>query len=368
MVMSIPFELMVEPRVISMLKKVKLRSRDKIEVLIHLVIWLGGYLLVNQLVTTQMDFRSDQGPLWIPILFGTIMSMTVFYSVAFGAVPVLLKKGGSYKGVFQIISILSLVTLAESYVDYEYLIQYFSTEPEGFGSYVLYNGVFNFLSLLVGLTYALIKYSIKNERLQRLLLEEKLTTEMAFLKAQINPHFLFNVLNSIYSKSLKYKTPDLTKSVAKVAQLMRYMVYETNMEKVSLQQEIEHLKNYIEIYELRLAKDDEVRIDFDCFGRVGDVMLSPMLLLPLVENAIKHGIDPSEQSRISIILDVMNGSLNFSVSNQIRSKQVDLPEGPSGFGLENLRKRLEVLYPGNHKLTTKQLNGEFLAQLEIKFN
>ena len=285
--------------------------RKHIILLIHIAIWTIGFILILNFANTVQDFKKDQGPFWMPILFGMIMNQIVFYSTAYFIVPKYLKQKKIRLLILILLSGFIGINLVESIIDHSYLTSHFSTEKESFIVYFLYNSGISFFVLLFALTYALIKYWIQNEKIKRVLLEEKLTTEMAFLKSQINPHFLFNVLNSFYAKSLKHDVPELADGISKLAQLMRYMVYETNDEKVKLVNEINHLKNFIDIYKLRIAKDDDVTINLEVNGNTKDVMLSPMLLIPFVENAIKHGIDPKEKSVISTSITINKNELRF---------------------------------------------------------
>ena len=211
----------------------------------------------------------------------------------------------------------------------------------------------------------LVNYWINNEKLKRVLLEEKLSTEMAFLKSQINPHFLFNVLNSIYAKSLRYDAPDLSDSIAKLSHLMRYMVYETSSERVDLTKEVEHLKNFIKVYQLRIADEDDISISFDIKGDLSEIQVSPMLFIPLVENAMKHGIDPNERSEIKIELIIENEQLNFRVANTNHQRNLGLNDEHSGFGLANLRKRLGVLYEGKYQLEIDKEEDLFITHLYL---
>jgi len=261
-----------------------------------------------------------------------------------------------------------LINLFESVIDYGYLVNFFSSASESFIVYLLYNSAISFFILLVALSYALIKYWIQNEKLKRILLEEKLSTEMAFLKSKINPHFLFNVLNSFYAKSLKHNVPELADGIAKLAELMRYMVYETNEDKVPLEKEIHHLKNFIQVYQLRIAEDDDVSINFDIKGDLNAVKISPMLLIPFVENAIKHGIDPKTKSIIDISLKVERNKLCFKVTNIIHQGAYGLADEPSGFGLDNLKKRLSILYPNMYTLDTKEENGYYVYLLILQLD
>jgi two-component system, LytTR family, sensor kinase len=263
---------------------------------------------------------------------------------------------------------LITITLFESFVDYNYLVNFFSTANEHFQVFFYYNLIVGFFVLLVALSYALIKYWMQNEKLKRVLLEEKLSTEMAFLKSKINPHFLFNVLNSFYAKSLKHNVPELADGIAKLAELMRYMVYETNEDKVVLEKEIHHLKNFIQVYQLRIAEEDDVYIHFDMKGDLKAVKVSPMLLIPFVENAIKHGIIPNAKSSIEISLEIKQNWMNFKVTNSIHAVANRIPDDSSGFGLDNLRKRLSILYPDAHTLETREENGYFISSLGLQLD
>ncbi len=340
----------------------------KSETIIHMLIWGIGYFILLQATSTIGDFRKETGPYWVPLLFGTLMSQLLFYTTAFYLVPKFLRLKKTKTLVVLTVTALISIALVESFVDFNYLVNFFSTADEGFQVYFYYNLIMGFFVLVVALSYALLKYWIRNEKLKRVLLEEKLSTEMAFLKSKINPHFLFNVLNSFYAKSLKHNVPELADGIAKLAELMRYMVYETNEDKVALEKEIHHLKNFIQVYQLRIAEDDDVYINFDVKGDTNSVKISPMLLIPFVENAIKHGIVPNSKSSIEISLEVKQNRVNFKVTNSIHKGANKIPDNSSGFGLDNLRKRLAILYPEAHTLKTKEENGYFISSLSLQLD
>jgi len=204
-----------------------------IEPIIHILVWGIGYFLILNYTATIGDFRKESGPYWLAIGFGMFMNQIVFYATAFFLVPKFLRLKKIKALIISLLGGFILINLFESIIDYGYLVNFFSSASESFVVYLIYNSVISFFILLVALSYALIKYWIQNEKLKRVLLEEKLSTEMAFLKSKINPHFLFNVLNSFYAKSLKHNVPELADGIAKLAELMRYMVYETNEDKVA---------------------------------------------------------------------------------------------------------------------------------------
>jgi two-component system LytT family sensor kinase len=342
--------------------------KKKSEAIIHILIWVIGYFLILSQTSTIGDFRKSTGPYWIPLLFGMIMNQTIFYTTAFYLVPKFLRLKKTKTLIALVAAGLIGVTLFESFIDYNYLVNFFSSDNETFTVYYLYNLFVGFIILLVALSYALLKYWIQNEKMKRVLLEEKLSTEMAFLKSKINPHFLFNVLNSFYAKSLKHDVPELADGIARLAELMRYMVYETNEDKVLLEKEIHHLKNFIQVYQLRIAKEDDVFINFSVKGDVNTVKISPMLLIPFVENAIKHGIEPNTKSVIDISLEIRENKLYFEVSNTVHGQRNGLEDESSGFGLDNLKKRLSILYPNAHTLETKEENGFFKSFLSLNLD
>jgi len=339
-----------------------------LEAIIHILIWGVAYFLFLNSVSTIADFKIDEGPLWLAILFGMLMNQIIFYSTAFFIVPRFLRLKKIPLLIITLISAFVLLNLFESFIDYYWLVGFFSTESESYLSYLRYNVGSSFFILLLGLSYALIKSWFQSEKLKRVLHEEKLTTEMAFLKAQINPHFLFNVLNSFYAKALKNDVPELADDIAKLADLMRYMVYETNEDSVALEKEIHHLKKFIQVYQLRIAEDDDVFINFAIKGAVENVKISPMLLIPFVENAIKHGIDTKAKSVIDISLELSQNSLSYKVTNTMHQAIYGLKDSASGFGLDNLKKRLSILYPNAYTIETKVEKGYFISLLKLKID
>ncbi len=339
-----------------------------IETTIHILIWGVAYYLILNYVNTISDFRKDKGPFWLAILFGMLMNQVIFYSTAFFIVPRFLRLKKIMFLIFTLIGAFVIINLFESFIDYYWLVGFFSSESESYLSYLGYNATSSFFILLLGLSYALIKYWFQSEKMKRILYEEKLSTEMAFLKSKINPHFLFNVLNSFYAKALKNNVPELADGIAKLAELMRYMVYETNEDKVALKKEIHHLKNFIQVYQLRIADDDKVFINFNIEGDTESVNISPMLLIPFVENAIKHGIDPKTKSIIDISLEVTKKKLRFKVANTIHQGAYGLTDESSGFGLENLKKRLSILYPNTYTLETNEEKGYFISLLILQLD
>jgi hypothetical protein len=190
---------------------------------------------------------------------------------------------------------------------------------------------------------------------------EKLKTEVAYLRAQINPHFLFNTLNSVYSLALQ-KSDSAPEAILKLSSMMRYVVTESSRETVSLEKEIDYIKNYISLQQLRM--DGEAVFSFIISGNPIGKSISPLLLIPFIENAFKYGLNPEKESFIAIniditahelILNVENNKVNIQTPNYEKSEQ----------GIENTAQRLEYLYPDKHKLLIFDNEHTFTVNLSI---
>ncbi len=203
---------------------------------------------------------------------------------------------------------------------------------------------------------------LATERQKKEMESEKLTSELAFLKSQVNPHFLFNTLNNICSLARK-KSDETENAIIKLSQIMRYMLQDSKDEKVSLAKEVEYLQSYIELQRMRLP--GQVTVEFALEGNPELVSIEPLLLIPFVENAFKHGVSCQEASAIGIRLTCTAQSLSFSVTNRIARQQGDLIEQGSGIGLKNVMRRLELLYPEKHRLEITEHDDHYLVNLEI---
>ena len=187
----------------------------------------------------------------------------------------------------------------------------------------------------------------KDNQERKELEKEKLTSELSFLKAQINPHFFFNTLNNIYV--LTETDPKVAgKAIHELSKMMRYLLYDTQQGRNMLSQEIAFVKNYISLMRLRLT--DVVKITFETPANLEDVPLAPMILLPFVENAFKHGISATQPSYINIVISQKDKMLDVVVNNSIMKDNGISLETNSGIGLVNTSRRLDLLYPGKYKL------------------
>jgi two-component system, LytTR family, sensor kinase len=201
---------------------------------------------------------------------------------------------------------------------------------------------------------------LKIKEIQR----QKIESELEALKTQVNPHFFFNTLNSLYSLSLD-KSDKVPELILKLSGLMRYMLYETRDDLVPMSKQLEFLQSYLYLEKLRL--DDTTTIDFNVIGSHKEVSITPLLFLPLIENAFKHGAkEKSARPYIRVDVDLSNPeSVIFVVENNTDPVPGKESRGKEGIGLINVRKRLDLLYPSRHQLEINFSEGIFRAELTI---
>ncbi|MEM9889077.1 MAG: histidine kinase [Bacteroidota bacterium] len=193
--------------------------------------------------------------------------------------------------------------------------------------------------------------------------KEQLTSELRFLKAQINPHFLFNTLNNLYYLAFN-NSPNTTEVIAKLSQMMRYMLYESNHPRVPLDNEIEYIRNYISLEKLRL--NDEVPIDFEVKGKTAGVAIVPLVLITFLENAFKHGVsNTTEQAWIKATLNVEEGMCYYQVANSKISESGKTVSEKSGIGLQNVKRRLDLSYPDNYHLAVRENEDHYAVDLKL---
>lgn len=212
--------------------------------------------------------------------------------------------------------------------------------------------------------YGLLNYIVRQEKTREEKQKERLQSELSFLRSQISPHFIFNVLNSIVylirSKSNLAETVTL-----KLSELLRYMLYDSQNLHISLEKELSYVENYIGLQRIRFEED--VDIQFTVTGEPSSQLIEPMLLIPFVENAFKHGIGVVMQPEIIVDAKVTETTLRFEVKNKISPDMTGDKDNSSGIGLKNIQRRLELLYPHQHKLVIRQDDGWFYVTLMLNF-
>lgn len=228
--------------------------------------------------------------------------------------------------------------------------------PKGFFAIILVSAI--------STGYGLLSFVADHEKRQQAKEQERLRSELSFLRSQISPHFIFNILNSIVY--LVRSNSQLAESATiKLSELLRYMLYDSDDMQISVEKEVYYLKNYIELQQIRFEED--VAIRFEVQGEAPRQTIEPMLLFPFVENAFKHGVGLIDHPEIAILLELQSAGLSFIVKNKMPANSAKSTGGDSGIGLKNVTRRLELLYPHKHKLNVTAKDNWFVAHLDLSF-
>lgn len=191
--------------------------------------------------------------------------------------------------------------------------------------------------------------------------QDMLKSEVSYLKAQINPHFLFNTLNSLYALSL-VKSDDAPNAILKLSSIMRYVVTESSKEKVSLKSELDYISDYIDLQKLRLTKNTQ--IDYKIYGSVENQAIAPLLFIPIIENCFKYGVNQTENVVIKIHISVDNNEILLETFNKKVAKNISELE-KTETGIINTQKRLDILYLNKYKLNIENTDSDYKVQLKI---
>ena len=227
-------------------------------------------------------------------------------------------------------------------------------------------GFFVFLFFLASSTaFQMIRDKLRNDKLAKEKENANLKTELSLLRSQASPHFMFNVLNNMVSLARK-QSDQLEPSLIKLSSLMRYMLYDADEEKVSLEKEIDYLHSYIDLQQQRFGKKIKLQVNLDVVD--DQYQVEPMLLIPFVENAFKHGTGMIEDARIDIELRAEKNILQFTVRNKYNHATEEVKDQTSGIGLTNVKRRLNLLYGNKHTLLINQNDNWFIASLQIYLN
>ncbi|GAA4448161.1 histidine kinase [Nibrella saemangeumensis] len=338
--------------------------RQHVPRFIHILGWilLGFSLFMFQPLTWQVDLPYQ---FWMKQIIFFSLLVGLFYLNAEVWVPKLLFQNRTSLFVGVMLAVIAVVMVLSRQVEL-YLnlpeLMHKAFHPDG-GPRFQRRGVrIDWFMLLTTTVVLGISTSIravqkwqKDTQIRQELEQAKVTTELSFLKAQINPHFFFNTLNNIYALTL-IDTDMAREALHKLSRMMRYVLYETQNGTTLLSKELDFVEDYIQLMQLRLT--EKVKVEFDKPSPLRDVPVAPMLLLPFVENAFKHGVSALHPSRIYVGVRQYNGTLDLEVRNTLfAEKTLSLDQG-SGIGLANTRRRLDLLYPDNYKLAVTEMTPE----------
>ncbi len=347
--------------------------------LIHVLAW--GLLALTLLLFQPMQGRMVLPPqYWVKQASLLVLWMSVFYATTRVSVPRLLLRGHSGWFVLVLAATAAGLLLASKGIESalnlpDLMRQAFRAAGEMAGPGRLarpHGSRFDLVGLLITLlvlgiatAITVVQHWQQEARLRERLDQQRVEAELSLLKAQINPHFFFNTLNNIYSLTL-IDGDRARAALHRLSRMMRYVLYDTASGQAQLSQEVAFIQDYINLMQLRLT--DRVQVTFEHPEPVREVLIAPMLLLPFVENAFKHGVAATAPSRIHIALrQPTPGQLEIDVRNTLFPKQNTDLAGSNGIGLTNTRRRLDLLYPGRYTLqvTEQTADNEFEVCLKL---
>lgn len=338
----------------------------------HLVFWT--IIVITYIPAGLLDENND--PLWVILLFNFcihIPQILASYFLAYYLLPKFILKKKYFSSLFLFFLACYFFSALARFLTIHVGEELVRTPP--FEQESVYEILTDFHSLVtkyfpavytVSFQFLFVKYFFNNERKksQETQLErKKVESELKMLKAQLNPHFLFNTLNNIYSLSLD-NSPKTASAIGKLSDILDHVLYKCNSQFVSLASEIELLKNYIELEKLRY--DERLEITFDVAVE-NDIEIPPLLLLSLVENAFKHGAgEDSGSPKIGITVTQRKGLFSFEISNTVSSDYVN--KDKDKIGLANIKKQLDLIYSDHYSLDIKQAVNSFSVVLQINQN
>lgn len=293
------------------------------------------------------------------MLFSNLLLAILFYANAFYLFPIIFKNKGVIVYALIIIAFIAAVWFLSQYVD-----EHVFPIKKKWGRPFYLNIVSYFFILGTSCSYRIITDHLKQQKDNKEKETENLKTELSFLRSQVSPHFMFNVLNNLVSLARK-KSEKMEPALLQLSSLLRYMLYEGAKGKISLTREINYLQGYIDLQKLRFG--DDVDINFNVEGNTDDLELEPMLLIPFVENAFKHGMGTVAQPQILISLKLTDKNLLFEVENDIAAVG-ESKDDSSGIGLVNTKRRLALLYKNHHQLKVIEKDNKYKVLLNLQIH
>ncbi len=342
-----------------MIEKLKLlvKQQTKNRVFQHILFWSLSFLVLLNILKVSAEVQQ------IDLIYTTIFHLPIVLVVYLNLnvlFPGLLEKQNYF---FYSLSVLTLIAMGAGFyillfgnwIDYIFTGYYFI-------AYYSFWDISLYFLIYITLT-SLLRLARGWFRLQEME-TEKNETELKALRSQINPHFLFNSLNSIYSLARK-KSDLVPEKVIQLSDLLRHIIYESDLDFVPLEKEIEMIQNYIELQNLRTSEKE--KIELKIAGDLKRKKIAPMLFLPFVENSFKHGLKGGGSNAfVSLNIKVSENSLKFTIENRKGKNKIEQDNKYQGIGIENVKKRLELIYTGNYSLNIFDSDKTFKVTLDLK--
>lgn len=339
--------------------------------LLHLGFWLA-YTLIYALLSTGFAAPSDLEYTW-PVRFlrfwvGELimlpLKLVATYGFLYFIIPQFMLRGRYLASIPWLVTGIAALLPAHRFAVYYLVYPWLYQEYPAFELFSASRLLFSFLDIMPAVTIAatikLLRSRLASQRREQALVQEKLQSELNFLRAQTNPHFLFNTLNNIYALARK-QSPQTPQVVMKLAQMLRFMLYDCIHPRIPIAGEVKLIQDYLELERLRY--NQRLEIHFQKAIDDETQLIAPLLLLPFVENAFKHGASETRfDTFVRVNLNVRGGRLRFCIENS-KEEQNGIPS--EGIGLKNVRRQLELIYPDRHELEIKNQTEKYAVTLQI---
>jgi two-component system LytT family sensor kinase len=330
--------------------------------------WLGLYYIVITQFNTIGKIDHEHNNFKAILFFGMLMNALFFHGIVHYWIPRKFKYDTLGKSILQLLAIYLFITAIECLVDYIF-IPIETKDLNFFLEIVIINFAANFIYLLSGSLIGLTILWLNNERKNQLLIQGNLKTQIKFLKSQINPHFLFNVLNTAYASAKINKDNTTADIIMDLSEMMRYMLYESDQKYVTIDKELDYIKSYLELERRRLPEEYQLNIHYNFnINKDNQSKIAPMVLIPFIENAFKHGrVDISPVSiDIQATLSATN-VLTLTVKN-IKNPFKTTRKNSGGIGMNNVKDRLNLLYSNKYALDIQSDEETYQVKLELTLN
>ena len=330
-----------------------------LEITVHIILIAIFFfsLVVN------IESASDTGS-----LFSFIVGVIIFYLTAFFIIPryIFTRKFGQFFLASSIVFICVIILQA----GYNGASSFFRLHSQGinvsFFKTLSFPSLFLFAIAIPALVYAYVRKIIADTESHGFSLFRNKEAELNQLRSQVNPHFLFNSLNTVYAFALKEGNDKTAESIAKLANLMRYLIEDMEQESIPIRKEIGYIEDYVKLQSIRSSVEHDIMINIELNDEQRSLRIAPMLMIPFVENAFKHGVNPNNPSELKINISIVDDHFQFVVENSLDQEfeTFDKEKG-FGIGIQNVRQRLEHIYPDEHTLSIAETNERFIVIMSI---
>lgn len=345
--------------------KLKWLSRKWVSVLLHVLFWVVLFLLPSLFRPAESNNAQQHQPQHTHFVIQYLLNFSswicLFYFNSYFLIPGFVNKRQYLKYSFWLMPVFGVLFIL-NWLSFTFLLPQFPFKLAGF---VFFYMLPCFFILACSIAFTMLRDKFLSDRLAIKKETENLKTELSFLRSQVSPHFMFNVLNNMVLLARK-KSDQLEPSLFKLSSLLRYMLYETDEQKVLLEREIEYLQSYIDLQLQRFGSKVKVNLVMEDFD--ASYFIEPMLLIPFVENAFKHGTGYKQNAEIDIELKATNNQLSFKVKNYSDDSINYVKDKTSGIGLQNVKRRLNLLYKDEHCLDIENKDNYFTVTLTIKLH